>query len=106
MPKPFFFLDFVTHVAPFGHTFCVLEPFLLGEWSMCNHSPKRNGLKDAPRGAKMGAGDSQVIFWGALGTPWHLFGHPGCSFWKNTPLFSLQRAHVLVRPNSYIVSAL
>ena len=31
-----------------------MEPFLLGEWSMCNHSPKRNGLKDAPRGVKMG----------------------------------------------------
>ena len=31
-----------------------MEPFLLGEWSMCNHSPKRNGLKGAPRDVKLG----------------------------------------------------
>ena len=46
-----------------------MEPFLLGEWWMCNHSPKRNGLKDAPRGAKMSARDPQILILGSIWDP-------------------------------------
>ena len=52
---------------------------------MCNHSPKRNGLKDAPRGAKMGAGDSQIIILGSIGNPLAPIWSPRVFFLEEHP---------------------